>query len=325
MKLAAFTTTLLLCTSALAQPQMRTVTDTVGREVEIPVEPQRVVSLNEALLSVPIMELGLPLVGSFGRRDDGTSLYAVDFVKAVLGVEMSELGIKGVGPANEIDIEKVRALKPDVIIGTENNTSAAETLSTIAPVYLQRSRTKEVFGVSPERELAETFGKTDRFAALEADYKARIEAIRAALPVKPEEQTFLGVVVYDQLAIISNMSGAMQALQDLGFQKMQMEGDGERSGYGAGFGIPMSSESFARINPDLLVMMNSYVDSDQGEEAIRARLDKIVPGWSRFLRPEEEGRILFLDTAKVVTPSLASANHTLDAFEAWAAKKYGPK
>ena len=43
-----------------------------------------------------------------------------------------------------------------------------------------------------------------------------------------------------------------------------------------------------------------------------------MPGWRSFLKPVRERRVLYLDSAKVATPTIASALHTLDAIEAFA-------
>ena len=81
-----------------------------------------------------------------------------------------------------------------------------------------------------------------------------------------------------------------------------------------GFAVPLSSEEFARLDPDLLVVMNSYMSTDSSEAGIRARLDAIAPGWNRFMRAAKEKNIVFLDSAAVATPTIASALRTLDAF-----------
>ncbi|MGJ4860305.1 hypothetical protein ACN6KF_006354 [Labrys sp. La1] len=65
-----------------------------------------------------------------------------------------------------------------------------------------------------------------------------------------------------------------------------------------------------------LIELAGYAEKDRSQAAIRARLDKIMPGWDKFLRSAREGRILYLDSGEVATPTLASAEHTLDAFAA---------
>lgn len=308
---------LLVAAPALAAD--RTVTDDTGRVVSIPDEPTRIVALHEPLLALPLLELGLPVVGSYGRADDGGSLLAVDFIDSVLGEDARELGIAGIGPVGNLDLERLKALKPDLIVGTENDADKAELLSSVAPVYLQNSRSGVVSGFEAEEALAATLGREADFAARKAAYLDRVAEVREKLPADSAGQDYLAIIIYDQINVVKSMSGAVQAIEDLGYTRFDWQGSGTLSGYGQGFAVPLNSEEFGRLDPDLLVIMNSYSSGERDEAAIRARLDRIVPGWSRFLKAEKEGRIVFLDSAEVATPTIASALHTLDAFEAWAA------
>ncbi|MEW5420998.1 ABC transporter substrate-binding protein [Amorphus sp. 3PC139-8] len=301
-----------------AMAQTRPVTDDAGREVTIPEDPKRIVTLHEPLLTLPLLELGMPVVGSYGRGDNGESLLALDFIENVLGADGEALGISGIGAPGNIDLERIRALEPDLIVGTEHDAQKADQLSAIAPVYLQNSRSGVVSGFEAEAALAERFARTDTFDAKKAAYLDRVAEVRDSLPGNPGEETYLAIIIYDQINVISAMSGAIQAIEDLGYSKAEWQGAGKASGYGSGFAVPLSSEAFGRLDPDVLVIMNSYSSDERDEAAIRARLDRIVPGWDRFLKPAREDRIIFLDSGATATPTIASAEHTLDAFEAWA-------
>ena len=56
----------LLAVPAIAQ-ETRSFTDDTGRVVDIPVEPLRIVSLQDLAITVPLLELGVTPVGSHGR------------------------------------------------------------------------------------------------------------------------------------------------------------------------------------------------------------------------------------------------------------------
>ncbi|WP_417825608.1 ABC transporter substrate-binding protein [Thalassospira povalilytica] len=316
-----FLTLALIVASGLAHAQSHDVQDDRGRTVPMPDTPERIVVLQEPLLGIPILELGLDIVGSYGRNDDGSSMLRVDFIKTVLGKDGADLGISGIGPLGNIDLEKLSALKPDLIIGGESDADKADILSSVAPVYLKNIRTPDITGFSTQQKLADLLGVSDRFDALMADYKSQLDDVRAKLPEAPNGKTYLAVIIYDQINVVSNMSGVIQAIEDLGYRRADLQGSGKASGYGQGFAVPLSSEQFARLNPDILIIMNSYVSADRGQAAIRDRLNAIVPGWDRFLRPHKEGRVLYLDSVAVTTPTVASARHTLDAIEAWATSK----
>tara|TARA_E500000318_G_scaffold17524_1_gene17778 strand:+ start:2093 stop:3058 length:966 start_codon:yes stop_codon:yes gene_type:complete len=296
----------------------RPLIDDTGRNVSVPDNPKRIVVLHEPLVGLPLMDLGLNLVGSYGRADDGSFITAVDFIDTVLGGKLSKP--KGIGAFGQLDVEKVRALKPDLIVGTELDTDKVDQMSSVAPIYLQNASTGKSYGFGVEEKLAKVVGREDVFAARMADYLKRLDKTRKALPFDPAGQDYLAIFITDQLNVLGQMSGLIQALEDLGYERAVLNETGANNGVGATLMVPLNPEVFAQLNPDLLVIMNSYVGGGRDEKAIRVQLDRIVPGWSRFLKPEREGRVLYLDSAEVTTPTVASAEHALDAIEAWANK-----
>ncbi|MEM9030331.1 MAG: ABC transporter substrate-binding protein [Pseudomonadota bacterium] len=296
----------------------RLVVDDAGRKVQVPQAPKRIVVLHEAALGVPIAELGIAPVGSYGRDDQGASLLTVDFYKIVLAGSAPKPLPRGIGAIGNMDLERLRALSPDLIIGTEHNVDRARQLSKIAPVYLQNSSTGRVRGNESQEALSRLLKRTKEFTALKRSYAQRVKTVRDALPHNPNGKTYLGIFITDQINLIGEMSGLVQAFQDLGYTRLDVSGIGAIKGFGSALLVPISPEVFASLNPDLLVMMNSYGKPQREEAHIRQNLDRIIPGWARFLKPARDGRIIFLDSAKVTTPSFASANHTLDAVRAWA-------
>lgn len=314
MRLPILLATLLAAGAALAGE--RTVTDDAGRSVTIPERPERVVVMHEPLLGLPLMELGVEVVGSYGRKDDGSFVTAVDFVDTVLGPGRAKP--RGIGAVGQIDLEKLRALKPDLIVGMELDVDKAGQLSTVAPVYLQKVSSGKARGFSVEEELAKVVGREDAFAERRAAYEARLEAVRAALPGGAAQKTYLALFLTDQINALGEMSGAVQALEDLGYRRLAAEeGNAPATQGGSMLLAPLSAEALGRLDPDLLVLMNTYMTDARDEAGTRAALDRILPGWDRFLKPAAEGRVLYLDSARVAMPTVASAEHTLAAVEAW--------
>ncbi|MBE9638698.1 ABC transporter substrate-binding protein [Salipiger mangrovisoli] len=312
--------TALLLAVPCAHAGERVLTDNAGRTVTLPETPRRIVVTHDPLLGVPILDIGGRLVGSFGRTDAGTAQSAVDFIDSVLGPEAVPERPRGVGPAGQMDFEKLRALEPDLIIGSEYNAGIVAQLAQIAPTYLQNTGTGRVHGFGTQERLASVLGLEDAYAARLAAYRARVGETRAALPVPPEGKSYLVVIAHDELRLVGEMSGMIQALEDLGYTRAEVAGLGEGNGLGSNFAVPLSAEVFLRLDPDVLVLMNSYTGSDRDEASIRAKLGRIAPGWERFLRPAKEGRVIFADSAKVSTPSIASAEHGLVAVRDWAGR-----
>lgn len=296
----------------------RTLNDDAGRSVTLPEAPQRVVVTHDALVGVPVMDIGAPVVGSFGRTDTGGSVSVVDFIDAVLGEEAMPQRPVGFGPGGQMDFEKLRALAPDVIIASEYDQAHLDRLAAIAPTYVQNIGTGRNHGFGSQQKLAQVLGLEAQLAARMEDYRARLHSTRAALPTPPEGQSYLAVIAHDDLRLVGEMSGVVQALEDLGYRRAEVSGLGASQGMGSNFAVPISPEVFMRLNPDVLILMNSYTGAERDAASIRAKLDRIAPGWNRFLRPESEGRTVYIDSAKVATPSVASAEHALDAIADWA-------
>ncbi|PZP43687.1 MAG: ABC transporter substrate-binding protein, partial [Agrobacterium fabrum] len=115
MRIAILIAALLAAGTSLAAE--RSVTDAAGRTVSVPEKPQRIVVMHEPLLGVPLMDLDANVVGAYGRNSDGKFATAVDFVDTVLGEGRTKP--KGFGAVGQIDLEKLRALQPDLIVATE--------------------------------------------------------------------------------------------------------------------------------------------------------------------------------------------------------------
>jgi len=79
-------------------------------------------------------------------------------------------------------------------------------------------------------------------------------------------------------------------VEDLGHHRMAVDQKSAGDALGSTLMVPLSPEALGRANPDLLVVMNSHTGGGRDEAGTRAALDRIVPGWSRFLKPAREGR-----------------------------------
>lgn len=312
---------LLISVLAVAQPT-REVKDDTGRTVRIPAQPQRVVVLHEALLAVPLMELGVKVVGSYGRDDVGNSQMGVDAIRDVLGERPGASAVRGIGAVGSIDLERVRALKPDLIIGTERDAGHVSTMSPIAPVYLQRSTAGRAQGFAAQQALAVLLHREDVFAGLLEGYRRQLAGVKSQLPAPAQSPGhYLAIFLHDRINVVGSMSGMAQAIEDLGYQRQPLSARSVQATGRSTLMEPISTEAFGRLNPDLLFVMRTFIAQPQGEAGVGADLDKLTPGWQRFLRPARDGRMVYLDSVKVTTPSVASARHTLTAVQQWLDKR----
>lgn len=295
----------------------KSLTDGTGRVVTVPEPPARVLVMHDPMLAVPILDFGGTVIASYGRNDSGEVLTTVDFIDTVLGARFTGEKPVGIGPVGNPDLERMRALGPDLIIGTEYDFPNVEDYAAVAPTYLQNTGAGRVHGIETQESLASLLDMSAAFEARRDSYLAEIVRIKSEHGLDLSEQSYLTVIVHDQLMLVGEMSGVIQALEDLGYTRAAVSQTGEHNGPGSNFAMPISPEIFMRLNPDIMVLMNSYTARDRSEAAIRDRLDQIAPGWERFFAPEREGRVLYLDSAKVTTPTVASAEHTLVGYEAW--------
>lgn len=314
-------TAALFAAPAVAAP-MKTVTDDAGRQVTVPVDPRRIVSLYEALHTIPALELGLPVVGSFGRADDGGSLMRVDFLRDVLGRDGRAEGIVGTGPLGGLDLEKVRALQPDLILASELNVQMLGQLEKIAPTYVLHTRATQTSGFESQEKLARLTGRDARLAELHAAYQRRLievrERIIAAGRKDPRHATAMMVMVRDDIGVLRDLTGGMQALRDLGYGRLDWSKSGSEDAFGDGWRTPLSAEEFPRLNPDLMIAIDGFVGPENPRAYLSERLDGISPGWQRFMAPAQQDRMIFLSSSKIATTTVASAMHMLDAIANWA-------
>jgi len=156
----------------------RTVTDDLGRTVEVPARPQRVVALQDLQVLRPLLDLGVtPIASVTHPRAEG----AYRFVE-----EYDVSGVEAIGLLGEPSLERLVALKPDLIIGTlsAGTQDQLETLSAIAPTLVYNAGRPVI---DYHRSLAEAVGALEAYDALMADYETRLDELRAGVaPISDE-------------------------------------------------------------------------------------------------------------------------------------------
>jgi len=150
---------------ASGRSQTRAVKHAMG-ETEVPVRPERVITLDDFSLDTAI-NVGLKPVGSVFGRTSG------------LGEELES--VERVGDESGFSIERVLALEPDLILGiTDSAEQQYPELSEVAPTVLYNfdnsGEWKRTF-----RFYADALNRTDRAEEVLADYEARTAEIRRKL------------------------------------------------------------------------------------------------------------------------------------------------
>ncbi len=102
----------------------------------IPAAPQRIVSMHDMTITLTLLELGAPVVGSMGRLDEAGDAY-MRGVDLVLGTDFESSGIVNIGAWDTLDYEAIARLAPDLIIGLSPwDEEYAGRLARIAPTVL---------------------------------------------------------------------------------------------------------------------------------------------------------------------------------------------
>lgn len=168
-----------------AQAEGWTYTDATGQVVTLDAMPQRIIMHQDA--AAGLIPLGIRPVGIYADS-------AISEAKALEGLDLS--GIEIVGQIwNEVDIEKVAALQPDLIIGEWWDRNAAwsggeiaKQMAEIAPVTGPAASDSIVGMIEDYEELAASLGAdltAPAIAEAKASFETSLEAFKAATAAKP--------------------------------------------------------------------------------------------------------------------------------------------
>ncbi|MGH2586368.1 MAG: ABC transporter substrate-binding protein [Dehalococcoidia bacterium] len=159
----------------------RTFTDDSGSQVEIPTRPERVIALSQLNVGVIMLELGAKPLGMIKNGGEWYSALTSVF---------DFTGIEAIGEFREPDLERIIALRPDLIIDAcfvSNGTLVADhqplhaQLRAIAPLVLFNAfgHPKDVYP-----KLGDLLGKEvqARVTELQQDYEERLTDLRSKFP-----------------------------------------------------------------------------------------------------------------------------------------------
>ena len=279
--------TVLLATTLLLSPtpaqETHTFADDAGRTVDIPVEPMRIVSLQDLAITVPLLELGVTPIGSHGR----TTAEGEPFIRSsdvLTGVDFDNSDIRFVGnlPA---DVESIAALEPDLILTTPWQTVPLEQLDAITPtVVLDDSARGDL---AMHDVLAELTGTEDRLAVLKARYEGQVAQIKRLIDT---ENISVNVIQGVNGEVLSwHTYGALgKVLRDAGFtfpERVEAipEGEFER----------MSAEALPELDADFVFVTYRTDTLETPADAV-AHLEAVLPGFCEYLHACRENQMIVI-------------------------------
>ena len=290
----AWIVAVLLATTAHAA-EMRNFEDVNG-PVQIPVAPQRIVALNDHVLSMPLVELGAPLVGSAGRVDNEGKTF-LRGIKDLLGVDFHNSGIEYIGNYWEPDIEAIAALNPDLIIAGEFHEAALlEKMRKIAPTLVVNT---ELPLLDFMRQIADAAGVLDEYEARLARYQARIAEARNIIPSASDIRIPI-VLSFDGKVLGWEQYGALtQVMDDIGFARPEVTRnlDGDYAEF--------SAESLPKLDGDFIIDTYRVSIGDTPAQA-RERMAEVLPQWCQVLHACRNNQYLIFPRTFVSATSFAS-------------------
>lgn len=286
---------LLVGLSTQAADTTQSFTDDLGRVVEVPLHPQRIVSLHDLDITIPLIELGVPPVASHGRtRPDGSH-----FIRSgalLTGIDFDNSSIKFIGTA-DIDIEAIVAAKPDLIITQPGRGTPIEQLEKIAPTV----SIDHLDGGAPQiyRKLAQLTGTEARYAILERRYQEEIAQIKRMIDT---QHISVAVIQANQGKInaLHTYHSLGRVLRDAGFKfppLIDSIPEGKR--------IDVSAERLPEMDADFVFTTWRGDTGGKPQDEIAA-MDAVLPGWCEFLTACQRGHYILLSREEAISNSFAS-------------------
>ncbi|MEU9434859.1 ABC transporter substrate-binding protein [Streptomyces sp. NPDC048252] len=252
----------------------RAITDATGRKVEVPAAPTKVVALSEPTLDAALA-LGIEPVGATaGRGQQGVSTYLAD--------KAAEAQV--VATVAEADLEKVAALRPDLILLDETTAVKSEVakLQAIAPTVVTAALNedwKKAFTAT-----AEALNKKADAERILSGFDADVAAAKAKLG------TNAGAVV----SVVRWQNGAPSVVgKGVGhvgstLTSLGLTRPADQQGASAGHSEPVSLEKLSTVDGDWL-FFGTLGDRADGDKAYAEA--KKVPNFGR-LKAEQAGHVV---------------------------------
>ncbi|MFP5594001.1 ABC transporter substrate-binding protein [Kluyvera sp. 142486] len=272
-------------------------TDDLGRVVQVPDHPKRIVSMHDLDITIPLIELGVPPVASHGRtRPDGSHYLRSSAM--LTGVDFDNSDIKFIGTA-DIDLEAVAAAKPDLIITEPNRNVPIEQLAKIAPTV----SIDHLLGSAPRiyGKLAELTGSQARLALLERRYQTQIEQLKQTIDTN---KITVSVIQANngKVTVHHSYHSLGRVLRDAGFRfppMIENIPDGQR--------IDVSAEQLPELDADFLFATWRSDTGGKPQDELND-MEKVMPGWCDFMRACRTGHYILLPRDEVISNSYASLN-----------------
>lgn len=298
---AAAVLTGLLTSAALAQDTRSY--DAGNGTVEIPVRPQRIVSLHDLSISLPLIEFGATdlVVGSHGRLEEDGIPY-IRGAKELYETSFDNTDIQFLGTFDAIDLELIAGLEPDLIIGRFGNDDALlPNLEKIAPTVLLDQDALGFFGSM--QEVAGLAGVSAEYDRQFARYQGQIAEFERLVPNAAD----ISVAILQPwpedgyIAASRHYYALSQVIDDVGFARPALIADLDDDS------LDMSPEFLPEVDADFIFSSYEGLYPDQrSPDEIRAAFEQVVPGYCDVLHACRNNQMVFIHRTPIYSSSFRS-------------------
>lgn len=278
--------------------QMRPFTDDLGRKVEVPSQPQRIVSLHDLDITIPLLELGVRPVASHGRQALDGSRFMRSSAR-LTGVDFDNSDIEFLGAA-DINIEAVAAAKPDLIITGPNRKLPISQLERIAPTAL----IDNLKGGAPHiyKRLAELTNTQDRLTILDRRYQAQLAELKHVVGDPARYTVSVFQAQNGKIGVYHTYRSLGRVLRDAGFRFPDIINsipEGDR--------IEVSAERLQELDADFV--FDAYRSDKGGKPADEVEaMEKVMSSYCEFLKACRDGRYILVSREEAISNSYAALN-----------------
>ncbi|MEW5932618.1 MAG: cobalamin-binding protein [Bacillota bacterium] len=261
---------------AAPAPFPRTITDGTGRQVTIPAQPQRIISLAPSCTEI-LFALGL-----------GAKVVGVDKFS---NYPPEAQNLEKVGGFSDPSVEKIAALKPELILGTGMHKKVLPQLEALGiPVVLFDP--KDVDGVLADiQTVGSLTGATEAAGKLASDVRSRITRVKEKLDasVPGDQRPWVYYEVYSEPIMTVGPHTLIHQLIELA--------GGRNIAYDAQTDYPeFSSEAVIQRNPAVIIFPSFHGSASLTVDKLKAR-----PGWAT-IAAVKNGRVHPIDADLISRP-----------------------
>ena len=253
----------------------RTVEHAFGR-TEVPADPRRIVVLNQYSLLDYLVAVGVKPVGSSGDQAAGYPFGR--------WLEGKTQGVEMVGGTESPNVEKIAALRPDLILANPWQTELAPALSQIAPtigVPLTYAGYEEEF-----RFVAGLVGRTAQAEEVIARHRSRLEAFKSAMGTRlASTEVSVARLLPGQIRV----EGKSYVTTLLGAAGLR------RPAAHTAEGLKLSPEQLATIDGDVLFVYSAANAAAEPDNAKAREAFTQNPLWAN-LRAVRNGQVHIVDS-----------------------------